>query len=604
MGSISRHHWAIGLILLAYLGLALTYSIIDPLFEAPDEADHYAFVKHLADGQGLPVQLRHGPKSENHQPPLYYTLGALATFWINSDDFPQLLWRNPYWGYEIGYVGQDNKNQFVHGPQEDPPYTGAVLAAHLVRLVSVALGAVTVFITYMIAREIFPRQAALALGAVAFVAFSPQFLFISSAINNDNAVTTLSSLVILLALRIHNQGITRSNTIALGAALGLALLTKVSAVPLLLIVLFTLVSLSRRVPWRTLWGAGFAVFGLAAAVSGWWFIRNLVLYGDWSALSRMQEAWGRRSPPANLGQLVAEFPNLERSFWANFGWGNVPVSAELYWGITLLTRIAIVGLIILGWRHWKRGILSREARFGVVVLVVWTLLIFIAQANYMRLTPAAGNGRNLFPAIAAIAILIFLGLAQYVPERFWGFLAGTANIGMATFALSALIFYLAPAYAKPQMLPSSALEAIQRPVRVNFANKVQLLGSDISPDSVSPGDTVRVAIYWRGLAPMDKDYSVYIHLTTPEDRIIAQRDTFPGLGTYPTRLWRAGDTFRDTYRVPIPKNAPTPLLLHVRAGLYLLPTMERLPAVEESSGRPLDRPIVGTVWVRRSPLSK
>ena len=66
---------AIALILAAFFALGITYSVTTPLFEAPDELQHYARIKRLAEAMGLvqldPTvsQLAH---QQRYQQPLYH----------------------------------------------------------------------------------------------------------------------------------------------------------------------------------------------------------------------------------------------------------------------------------------------------------------------------------------------------------------------------------------------------------------------------------------------------------------------------------------------------------------------------------------------------
>ena len=64
-----RRHAGIAVVLGLYLALAVTYSVVTPIFEASDELWHYPFVKHLADGGGLPVQTGDGigPSGARHE---------------------------------------------------------------------------------------------------------------------------------------------------------------------------------------------------------------------------------------------------------------------------------------------------------------------------------------------------------------------------------------------------------------------------------------------------------------------------------------------------------------------------------------------------------
>jgi hypothetical protein len=74
----------------------------------------------------------------------------------------------------------------------------------------------------------------------------------------------------------------------------------------------------------------------------------------------------------------------------------------------------------------------------------------------------------------------------------------------------------------------------------------------------------------------DKPYAVYVHLVDELDVLIAQRDTWPGLGRAPTTRWQLGQAFADTYRVDLPATAYAPNQAIVRVGLNE-PTTGRLP---------------------------
>jgi uncharacterized membrane protein len=219
------------LILLVHLVLGLLYSVAVPIWEAHDEWGHYAFVRYLATERAFPPP---GTKlveryDESIQPPLYYILGALATFWINTDDGlnPTM---NPYATTGDGTGGV---NFAVHRPEVEAfPYKDTVLAIHVTRLVSVLLSTVTVWTTYLIGRSLFPKREELALGAMAINAFWPQFLFIGSVVNNDIMVTVFSCLVLLFLIRLAVHGTGFRDWLALGLCLAGAFASKRNALAL------------------------------------------------------------------------------------------------------------------------------------------------------------------------------------------------------------------------------------------------------------------------------------------------------------------------------------------------------------------------------------
>ena len=93
-------------------------------------------------------------------------------------------------------------NVLLHTGQESFPYRDGALAWHLLRLLSVAMGAGTVWATYALGLLVFPGRPQLAVAAAAFNAFLPEFLFISGAVSNDNLVTMLSGLTLLQMARL------------------------------------------------------------------------------------------------------------------------------------------------------------------------------------------------------------------------------------------------------------------------------------------------------------------------------------------------------------------------------------------------------------------
>jgi hypothetical protein len=69
-------------ILLAYLVLAVGYSVAVPLGEAPDEADHYAYIVYLGVHRALP---QGSEVTQSKHPPLYHAAAAALTAWTGLD---------------------------------------------------------------------------------------------------------------------------------------------------------------------------------------------------------------------------------------------------------------------------------------------------------------------------------------------------------------------------------------------------------------------------------------------------------------------------------------------------------------------------------------
>jgi hypothetical protein len=143
---------------------------------------------------------------------------------------------------------------------------------------------------------------------------------------------------------------------------------------------------------------------------------------------------------------------------------------------------------------------------------------------------------------------------------------------MASLAVYALIGVLVPAFASPRPLSQPEIESIphviDNPSGVEFEGKVRLLGYEITPQLVDPQETVEVTLYWQALARTDRNLVVFVHILSDAGTMIAQRDTYPGLGRYPTTAWDPGVVFADTYRLHMPEAAYAPDEGYVQVGLY------------------------------------
>ena len=573
---MTHNEWPIAFILVIFLSLGVAYSIVNPLFEAPDEVWHYLYIKHLADGKGLPVHdlISEQPwRQEGSQPPLYYLAAALATAWVDTGDADDVIRYNPHAAIGLA-TACGNKNVMAHTAREAFPWRGTVLATHLTRLVSVLMGAGTVLCTYLLALEIFPGRRALAAGAAAINAFNPQFLFISAAINNDVAVTLFSSLALWLLIRALRRTPSPCLLLTLGIVVGLAALSKLSGLVLLPLVAGGLALLAwRRRSLRVFVLGSLIVFGVALAVAGWWYGRNWLLYRDPLGLPVMFAVMGRRAHPASGLKLVAEFVGVWKSFWAVFGWYNVLAEGWVYAACNGLTLLGIAGLILLVVRRLRTTPAPELALLGLWTAIVLASLVGWSQMRYPQ-------GRLLFPAISAISLLLFVGLAQWVPQQFTGRLASVVGMGLLALALISPFRYIAPAYAPPPLLAPEDASSIPFRLDADFGEQLRLVGYGLDRETVQPGETIYLTLYWQALAPMEVDYSVFVHLVGEEDLIVVQRDSYPGRGNRPTSGWSIGPIVEDAYPISIPATALAPRTYRLVVGAYDYGTMERLPLLD------------------------
>lgn len=575
----------------AFVFLALWYSLVTPFFEKSDEIYHLAYIKHLADGHGFPATDPHNPaRQEATQPPLYYLIGSLLIRSISTDDVSTLTRLNPYYNPLWDGVYGDNRNRYMHVVEEAFPRHGAALALRLLRCFSIALGSVTVVCTYRIADLLFPAKHWLSAGASACCAFTPRFLYVSGTVNNDVMVAATCALTGVAALRLLRLDQPRvRDLVAIGLALGAALLSKVSAVAILPAVVVVVVYAAYRVAGGTSrtfvrstlqWGG--IVLLCAAAVSGWWFVRNAILLeGDLTGTTVHVEKWGRRSRALTAEDVRLEIQGLEESYWAVFGLNSIPIDRWINLVLFGVDRLTVAGGIVLASKQWTRWRFARRTQVGLAALGLWALSNLASVFYWMYLMKGVNLGRLLYPAMPANALFVIMALVQFVPRRVQPVAVGVFSAALASLAIACPAVYIAPNYARPPILDESDVGPLTERLDADFQGQLVLLGYHVPHEQTWPGDRLEITLYYQALVPFGIDYTVFVHFVDEQGNILVQRDTYPGMGRYPTTLWQPGEIIADTFYLTLPEWTPVPGKGILEAGFYDRDTQLRLLVVNE-----------------------
>jgi len=610
----------LAVLLIVFALVALFYSLIIPIFEGPDEDDHFRYAKFIADYRALPVQaFETGGGIAGHQgwqPPLYYSLVALVIAPIDKSDHEQQLWRN----YEATFVGDPaccGRNIYYHPDSQNFPYRGTTLAVHLARLVSILFSIITVATTFFIAQTIFKTDHAsrittyelriancelrIALTAAAIVAFNPSFLFASALVSNDAPLAAFSSLTLLMWTRwlTDHKTFTPKSVALASVFLACGVLTKTTALGLVPFTFLIFAYLAFRQRSIRLFVFTSSILGATNLfVSGWMFARNQILYGDPLAYKLMTTSAlfprsGELTPP-ELFQI--SLPWMWQTFWGGPTPGDFAPALLIALGV--ITVVALIGFALYVLR-----ITNYELRIAILALLAWFGFILTAQIRFITMTTGADQGRYLFPAISVIALIIVFGwheIASRISRITHHVLRFThlpfVILAFFTLALFVPFAYTLPAYARPELATASDFARITNIVRVNFADQIELVGYDVVARAIRPGATLNVTLYWGALAPMHESYRVFVHLIGQNDKSAGGADVIPGRGAFPTVYWKPGDALRDVVRVPINANAP-PGKYAIEVGLYPVgKNGERLTAIESGE----DRAIIGAIKVAPS----
>ncbi|GAI85864.1 unnamed protein product, partial [marine sediment metagenome] len=231
---------------------------------------------------------------------------------------------------------------------------------------------------------------------------------------------------------------------------------------------------------------------------------------------------------------------------------------------------------------------------GLVIL--WPCLLLAALVRWTMMTTAS-QGRLMFSAITAISLVMVMGLAGLTPSRLRALLPVAMSVAELVIAFLLPFVTIRPAYAPPILLADSDVAGLSTRLDVTFGEKMRLLGYELENDRVSPGEDLTVTLYWKAVAPMQENYSVFVHLLEANDLIIGQRDVYPGQGNYPTTLWSPGQIIADTYVIPVSPASLTPGEAQLEVGLYRWASRKRLLATDGSGAELGDNVRFGRIIV-------
>lgn len=288
--------------------------------------------------------------------------------------------------------------------------------------------AITVLLVGLIARELVPRRPAVPVIATAFTLSAGSMTYLGGAIYNDGLGSATAFALLLLGVRMLRSGVTRTR-LAWAAVLAVAAasarssgLAAVAVVCLAIVVAAVLADRSRQGLTRGL-GTGFLV-GLAPVLAiGWFYVRNMHLYGGATAQKALFNKFWRHPNGSVLHQLTSGsfYQHLLGSLWSD---GDIPK----YWGVVavLLGALVVSGAVIGARRRWLAGQRPVLSIAGLTSLdpsaqrrlAAWSLVVLYALFNVVSVAGfVAGGGWMhsryavpLLPWLAPFAALALLRL--------------------------------------------------------------------------------------------------------------------------------------------------------------------------------------------------
>jgi hypothetical protein len=123
-----------------------------------------------------------------------------------------------------------------------------------------------------------------------------------------------------------------------------------------------------------------------------------------------------------------------------------------------------------------------------------------------------------------------------------------------------------------------------------FGNQIKLLGYDLTDEngrsltenSKFEIQSLKLTLYWKTETTPSADYTTFVHLRDTANNNVAQKDSPPANGRYPTSLWGQGEVIVDEILLPL-SDVPSGRYIPV-VGLYNFTTGDRLLTSDNAAG--------------------
>lgn len=116
---------------------------------------------------------------------------------------------------------------------------------------------------------------------------------------------------------------------------------------------------------------------------------------------------------------------------------------------------------------------------------------------------------------------------------------------------------------------------IAQPQNVRVGDAISFLGWNSESRSVARGQSLTLDLFWRADRALSESYTVFVHLVDPGGRVVADADSAPASGLFPTNRWPADKGMRDRHVLKIPADL-APGNYWIEIGMYLPATGARL----------------------------
>jgi hypothetical protein len=303
---------------------------------------------------------------------------------------------------------------------------------YLIRIFSFVLYLFSVYFTYLSAKLVFKDNIGYTLAGVCFVGLLPQFLIISTSVNPVNLAVFLGSVFLYVLLYSLYKG---KNLIAflLGPviiAIGLfnhhAALFMIPPFLVYFLIVFIQSLKTKREFLKFM-----AILMIILFLCGLLYFGASHFYHD-SLLKKVPPESAVKSQLSEMNSFIRYFSieiykdisrsisgfldGFFKSFWYFAGWLRFGYLVDIYSILKIICLFSIIGIFKYIYSYIRRRKVSVDFR-SFLILIAAGLPIILGTLIHCFPSHFVAQGRYIFPAISALAILFVLGLREIVPKR-------------------------------------------------------------------------------------------------------------------------------------------------------------------------------------------
>ena len=453
---------------IAFVNVAI-WSVVIPPFQVPDEISHFAYAQYVAETGSPPPQSGGLQYSQQEYAALLglewgAVIGnpnARGVITVPQDQALRALLReNPNPLGAGGTTVATNQPPLYYALEAIPywlsPSNDILTRLAFMRLFSALMAAGTVLAVFLFLRELMPGTPWTWTAGALMVAFQPMFDFIGASVQGDNLLYLASALTFFVLARAWRRGLTVGRGAAIGGALALGMLAKLTFLALMPgagLALLALAWRARGPGWQLSLRMLATSIGVAVAPVALYVLLNVTVWGRGSPLAGGLASVTSAVGPISTGGVSWHatldyawelfFPRLpfmnhvyfpgESPLWTlwlngsigHFGILDYTFPAWVYNDfrdlVYALAALSVIGVIRL--RHAIRPLLGLFAGYTVMAGGLLAVIGYLSAQAALGGSYPFPQARYLFPLLALYALAIVLA-TRALPRRWAPVLGG------------------------------------------------------------------------------------------------------------------------------------------------------------------------------------